>query len=168
MIKNIVIILETVCIIVLFIVCINFYNRLPAEVIEIDENEKLNAQENLQNENLLNKTENEEVSKQMDNEYGNNTENATIEMKEGTYINTDDPEAHFLTLENGKAEAETYGTCVGTYTIENNKVHVIYTEEYDPDGNPCELEITEEIYRIEGDTLVQEAPYKMVYRLQEK
>ncbi len=57
MIKNVVIVIETICIIGLFIVCINFYNRLPATVISSEENQTANLQENIEIE-IKSKTEN--------------------------------------------------------------------------------------------------------------
>lgn len=144
MIKNIMIVIETIIIVVLAVLCINFYNRMPGEVIENQENE--NDVENF--------------SEQM------NMENTNLELEEGTYVNSDDPEFHYLTFENGTVTSETYGKQVGTYRITGNRVFVVYTESYDPDGNPSELETTEELYRMEGDALIQEQPYQMVYKLQ--
>lgn len=163
MIKNIIITVETICIVVLAVVTVNFYNRLPGKTVETNQEADANLQENQE---VKNTTEIENFLKQADMGFENNAENSNVAFKEGTYINTDDPEAHYLILEDGKATAGTYETCVGTYRIENNKIYVTYTEEYDPEGNPCELEITQEIFRIEGDTLVEEEPYQMVYKLQ--
>lgn len=142
--KNVIIIIETICIIGLLCVCVNLYNRLPGEVIENPE-----SKSNVEN-----------FSEQV------NHEDTNIELEEGTYVNSDDPELHYLTFKNGTVTSETYGKQVGTYRITGNKVFVVYTEAYDPDGNLSELETTEELYRIEGDALIQEQPYQMVYKLQ--
>ena len=44
MIKNVVIVIETICIIGLVVVCVNFYNRLPATVVPSNESQTENLQ----------------------------------------------------------------------------------------------------------------------------
>lgn len=45
MMKNIIIIIETICIIGLVVVCMNFYNRLPGKVVQSGEENDVNSQE---------------------------------------------------------------------------------------------------------------------------
>ena len=58
--KNVVIVIETICVIGLAVVCMNFYNRLPAEIVQVGESEKTNSQENQQTKESENQIKNVE------------------------------------------------------------------------------------------------------------
>lgn len=79
MIKNIVIVIETLCVIGLAIVCVNFYNRLPATAVPSNESQTANLQEN-QIAEIENKTE-DLVRK----EYHFDADKMKVKLEEMTY-----------------------------------------------------------------------------------
>ncbi len=79
MIKNVVIVIETICIIGLVVVCVNFYNRLPATVVPSNESQTENLQGNKTTE-IENKTENS-----MSKEYYFDADKMKVKLDEMTY-----------------------------------------------------------------------------------